>query len=205
MVASTTLILTIQASLPVNNLHELIELARQKPGELSYGSFGPGSVTHLDTEAFATAAGIKLLHVPYKGTADVVQAQMGGQISMAFGAIGPVMQLIASGKLRAIGVASMQRQPLVPDVPTLHEAGMPNFEARSWFGIAAPAGTPRAIIDKIAADARKIVSQPEYRKRFILEQGLEPFDLGPDQFAEYLVKDRAKYAQRIKNANVRLD
>ena len=99
----------------------------------------------------------------------------------------------------------MQRQPLVPDVPTLHEAGMPNFEARSWFGIAAPAGTPRAIIDKIAADARNIVSQPEYRKRSILDQGLEPFDLGPDQFAGYLVKDRAKYAERIKNANVRLD
>jgi tripartite-type tricarboxylate transporter receptor subunit TctC len=99
----------------------------------------------------------------------------------------------------------MQRQPLVPDIPTLHEAGMPNFEARSWFGIAVPAGTPRAVIDKIAADARKIVSQPEYRKRFILDQGLEPFDLGPDQFAEYLVKDRAKYAERIKNANVRLD
>jgi tripartite-type tricarboxylate transporter receptor subunit TctC len=205
MVASTTLILTIQASLPANNLRELIELAKRKPGELSYGSFGPGSVTHLDTEAFATAAGIKLLHVPYKGTADVVQAQMAGQISMAFGAIGPVVQLIGSGKLKAIGVASMQRQLLVPDIPTLHEAGMPNFEARSWFGIAVPAGTPRAVIDKIAADARKIVSQPEYRKRFILDQGLEPFDLGPDQFAEYLVKDRAKYAERIKNANVRLD
>ena len=97
MVASTTLILTVQASVPANNLRELIELAKQKPGELSYGSFGPGSVTHLDTESFATAAGIKLLHVPYKGTADVVQAQMGGQISMAFGAIGPVMQLIGSG------------------------------------------------------------------------------------------------------------
>jgi len=205
MVASTTLILTIQASLPANDLRELIELAKRKPGELSYGSFGPGSVTHLDTEAFATAAGIKLLHVPYKGTADVVQAQMAGQISMAFGAIGPVVQLIGSGKLKAIGVASMQRQLLVPDIPTLHEAGMPNFEARSWFGIAVPAGTPRAIIDKIAADARKIVLQPEYRKRFILDQGLEPFDLGPDQFAEYLVKDRAKYAERIKNANVRLD
>jgi tripartite-type tricarboxylate transporter receptor subunit TctC len=205
MVASTTLILTVQASLPANNLRELIELAKRKPGDLSYGSFGPGSVTHLDTEAFATAAGIKLLHIPYKGTADVVQAQMGGHISMAFGAIGPVVPLIASGKLKAIGVASMQRQPLVPDIPTLHEAGMPNFEARSWFGNAVPAGTPRAVIDKIAADARKIVSQPEYRKRFILDQGLEPFDLGPDQFAEYLVKDRAKYAQRIKNANVRLD
>lgn len=205
MVASTTLIVTVNAALPANNLRELIDLAKKKPGELSYGSFGPGSVTHLDTEAFATATGIKLLHVPYKGTADVVQAQMANQISMAFGAIGPVMGLIKSGKLKAIGVASLQRQPLVPDVPTLHESGLPNFEARSWFGIAAPAGTPRPLIEKIAADVRKIAAQPEYRKKYILDQGLDVLDMGPDQFAEYLVKDRAKYAQRIKNANVRLD
>src|SRR5437763_16008781 len=99
----------------------------------------------------------------------------------------------------------MQRQPLVPDIPTLHEAGMPNFQARSWFGIAVPAGTPRASIDKIAADAREIVTQPEYRKRFLLDQGLQPGHLGPDQVAEYLIKARPHYAQRIKNPNVPLD
>ena len=205
MIASTTLILTVKSALPVNNMQELLELAKRKPGEVSYGSFGAGSVTHLDTEAFATAAGVKLLHVPYKGTADVVQAQMAGQLDMAFGAIGPVLPLIKSGKLRPIAVASLQRQSLVPDVPTVSESGIPGFEARSWFGIAAPAGTPRPVIEKIAADVRKVVSQPEYRKKYILDQGLDVFDLGPDQFAEYLVKDRAKYAQRVKNANVRLD
>ena len=205
MVASTTLILTVASGLPANNVRELVALAKSKPGELSYGSFGPGSVTHLDTEAFATATGIKLLHVPYKGTADVVQAQMANQITMAFGAIGPVMGLIKSGKLKPLGVASLQRQPLVPDVPTLNESGVRGFEARSWFGIAAPAGTPRSVIDKIAADVRKVAAQPEYRKKYIMDQGLDVFDMGPDQFAEFLVKDRAKYAQRIKNADVRLD
>jgi tripartite-type tricarboxylate transporter receptor subunit TctC len=204
-VASTTLILTTNSSVPASNLAELLALARQKPGELSYGSFGPGSVTHLDTEAFATAAGIKLLHVPYKGTADVVQALSAGQISMALGAIGPVVPHLRAGKMKAIAVASMQRQPLVPEVPTFHEAGIPNFEARSWFALAAPAGTPRAVVERIAADVLKVVAQPEYRKRFVLDQGLEPFELGPDQFAQYLAKDRAKYAERIKNANVRLD
>ena len=204
-VATTTLILTISSSLPPNSMQELIDLAKRKPGELSYGSFGPGSVTHLDTEAFASAAGVKLLHVPYKGTADVVQAQIGGQISMAFGAVGPVVPHIRAGKLKPIAVASLQRHPLLPEVPTVHESGIPNFEARSWFAIAVPAGTPRAVVDKIAADVRKVVAQPEYRKKFIVDQGLEPLDLGPDQFAEYLAKDRAKYAQRIKNANVRLD
>jgi tripartite-type tricarboxylate transporter receptor subunit TctC len=204
-VASTTLILTTNSSVPASNLAELLALARQKPGELSYGSFGPGSVTHLDTEAFATAAGIKLLHIPYKGTADVVQALSAGQISMALGAIGPVVPHLRAGKMKAIAVASMQRQPLVPEVPTFHEAGIPNFEARSWFALAAPAGTPRAVVERIAADVLKVVAQPEYRKRFVLDQGLEPFELGPDQFAQYLAKDRAKYAERIKNANVRLD
>ena len=204
-VASTTLILTTHASVPANNLAELVALAKQKPGELSYGSFGAGSVTHLDTEAFASAAGIKLLHVPYKGTADVVQALTAGQISMALGAIGPVVPHIRAGKMKPIAVASMKRQPLVPDVPTFHEAGVPNFEARSWFAIAAPAGTPRVTVERIAADVLKVVGQPEYRKRFVLDQGLEPFELGPDEFAAHLTKDRAKYAQRIKNANVRLD
>jgi tripartite-type tricarboxylate transporter receptor subunit TctC len=204
-VASTTLILTTNSSVPASNLAQLLALARQKPGELSYGSFGPGSVTHLDTEAFATAAGIKLLHIPYKGTADVVQALSAGQISMALGAIGPVVPHLRAGKMKAIAVASMQRQPLVPEVPTFHEAGIPNFEARSWFALAAPAGTPRAVVERIAADVLKVVAQPEYRKRFVLDQGLEPFELGPDQFAQYLAKDRAKYAERIKNANVRLD
>jgi tripartite-type tricarboxylate transporter receptor subunit TctC len=93
----------------------------------------------------------------------------------------------------------------VPDVPTFHEAGLANFEARSWFAIAAPAGTARPVVEKIAADVLKVVGQPEYRKRFVLEQGLEPFELGPMEFAAFLEKDRAKYAQRIKNANVRLD
>jgi tripartite-type tricarboxylate transporter receptor subunit TctC len=204
-VASTTLILTTSSSVPANNLAELIALAKQKPGELSYGSFGPGSVTHLDTEALAAAAGIQLLHVPYKGTADVVQALAAGQISMALGAIGPVVPHIRGGKMKPIAVASMQRQPLVPDVPTFHEAGIPNFEARSWFALAAPAGTPRPVVERIAADVLRVVSQPEYRKRFVLDQGLEPFELGPDEFAAFLIKDRAKYAQRIKNANVRLD
>jgi tripartite-type tricarboxylate transporter receptor subunit TctC len=156
-------------------------------------------------EAFATAAGIKLTHVPYKGTADVVQAELAGQISMALGAIGPVVGHIRSGKLKAVAVASLKRQPLVPDVPTFDEAGIAKFEARSWFALAAPAGTPRPVVERIAADVLKVVGQPEYRQRYVLDQGLEPLELGPDQFREYLAQDRAKYAQRIKNANVRLD
>jgi tripartite-type tricarboxylate transporter receptor subunit TctC len=203
-IATTTLILLAPASLPANNLPELVALAKKSPGKLTYGSIGPGSVTHLDAEAFATAAGIKLVHVPYKGTGEVVPALVAGQIDMALSAIGPSLPHIRSGKMKALAVAQPQRSALVPDVPTFAEAGIP-FEAKSWFAIAAPAGTPRQIVDRIAADVQRVVEQQEYRDKYVTGMGLDAFVQGPDQFAAFLAKDREKYAQRVKNANVRLD
>lgn len=203
-VATTTLILVTRADLPASSVADLVKLSKEKPGQLTYGSIGPGSVTHLDAEAFATAAGIKLTHVPYKGTGEVLPALAGGQVDMAWTAIGTAVPLIKSGKLKALGVASPKRSALLPDVPTFAEAGIP-FEARSWFAIAVPASTPRPVIDRIAADVRKVVDTPEYREKYVAGLGLEPFPLGPDQFAAFLAEDRAKYAQRVKNANVKLD
>jgi len=203
-VASTTLILLQPPTPAINTLQDLLAAARAKPDALSYGSIGPGSVTHLDAEAMATAAGIKLVHVPYKGTGEVVPALLNGQINMALSAIGPSLGLIRQGKLKALAIASPQRSKLLPDVPTFNEAGL-KFEARSWFALAAPAGTPRAIVDRIAADTRKVVDAPEYTDKFIVGMGLDPFPLGPDQFAAYLVKDRESYAARVKNAKVKLD
>jgi len=203
-VATTTLILVVPASLPVNNLKELIALAKQKGGTLTYGSIGPGSVTHLDAEAFATASGIKLTHVPYKGTGEVIPALLNGQIDMTLTAIGPSIPHIRSGKFKALAVASQTRYPVLPDVPTFAEAGLP-FEARSWFMVAAPAGTPKPVIDKIAADVKRVVETPEYRQKFIDAMGMEPFNLGPAELEVFLQKDRAKYAERVKNANVKLD
>jgi len=203
-IATTTLILLVPASLPANNLPELIALAKKNPGKLTYGSIGPGSVTHLDAEAFASAAGIKLTHVPYKGTGEVVPALLAGQIDMALSAIGPSLPHIRSGKMKALAVAQPQRSALVPDVPTFAEGGVP-FEAKSWFAIAVPAGTPRPVIDRIAAEVKRVVEQPEYRDKYITGMGLDAFSLGPDQFAAFLAKDREKYAQRVKLANVRLD
>ena len=203
-IATTTLILLAPASLPANSLPELVALAKKTPGKLTYGSIGPGSVTHLDAEAFATAAGIKLVHVPYKGTGEVVPALVAGQIDMALSAIGPSLPHIRSGKMKALALAQPQRSALVPDVPTFAEAGIP-FEAKSWFALAAPAGTPRPIIDRIAADVKRVVEQQEYRDKYVTGMGLDTFVLGPDQFAAFLAKDREKYAQRVKNANVRLD
>ncbi|HTO51630.1 MAG TPA: tripartite tricarboxylate transporter substrate binding protein [Burkholderiales bacterium] len=203
-IATTTLILLVPASLPANNLRELIAMAKKDPGKLTYGSIGPGSVTHLDAEAFASAAGIKLTHVPYKGTGEVVPALLAGQIDMALSAIGPSLPHIRSGKMKALAVAQPQRSALVPEVPTFAEGGVP-FEAKSWFAIAVPAGTPRPVIDRIAADVKRVVEQPEYREKYITGMGLDAFSLGPDEFAAFLAKDREKYAQRVKLANVRLD
>jgi tripartite-type tricarboxylate transporter receptor subunit TctC len=203
-VATTTLILVVPASLPVNNLKELIALAKQKNGTLTYGSIGPGSVTHLDAEAFATAAGVKLTHVPYKGTGEVIPALLNGQIDMTLTAIGPSLPHIRSGKFKALAVASQGRYPVLPDVPTFAEAGLP-FEARSWFMVAVPSSTPKAVVDRIAADVRRVVETPEYREKFINAMGMEPLNLGPAELTTFLEKDRAKYAERVKNANVRLD
>lgn len=127
-----------------------------------------------------------------------------GQIDMTLTAIGPSLPHIRSGKFKAIAVASQQRYGLLPDVPTFAEAGLP-FEARSWFMVAAPAGAPRPLVDRIAADVKRVVGTQEYREKFIDAMGLEPFNLGPDELASFLQKDRAKYAERVKNANVRLD
>jgi tripartite-type tricarboxylate transporter receptor subunit TctC len=203
-VATTTLILVTRADLPAKTLAELVTAGKKKAGEFTYGSIGPGSVTHLDAEAFATAAGAKFTHVPYKGTGEVIPALMSGQVDIAMTAIGAAVPHIKSGKMKALAVASAKRSPLLPDVPTFAEAGIP-FEARSWFMVAAPSSTPRPVIDRIAADVRRVVDTPEYREKFVLGLGLESFTLGPDQLAEFLVADRAKYAQRVKNANVKLD
>jgi tripartite-type tricarboxylate transporter receptor subunit TctC len=202
---TTTTVLIATPSLPANNLPELLALAKKKPGELTYGTFGLGSATHLDTEAFASTAGVKFTHVPYKGIADVIPAVMSGQINMALSGMPPALPHIRSGKLKAIAFAGAQRSALLPDVPTFAEGGIPNFEARSWFGLVAPAGTPRAVIDKIAGDVAKVLAQPEFREKFVTGVGLEPLVQNPEQFAEFLRKDREKYAVRVKNVNVKLD
>jgi len=198
-------VLVANVSLPAASLRELIALAKQKPGEINYGTFGPGSKTHIDTEALGLLAGIKFTHVPYKGIAEVVPALLAGQIHIALAGVQPVLANVRSGKLRAIAMASPQRSPALPDVPTFAEAGMPEFESRSWFGLVVPAGTPRNIIDRIAADVGRVSSAKEFQDKFVVGVGLESRLLMPEQFAEMLKADRATYAQRVKNVGVRLD
>ena len=183
----------------------MIAAAKAKPGEVSYGTYGAGSKAHIDSEAFARQAGISLLHVPYKGVADVVPALLGSQIQIAITGVPPVLQLVQSGQIRALAIAAPKRAALLPNVPTFTEAGLKDFNASAWFGLVAPAGTPRAVVDKIAGDVSKIIVRPEFQKKFISGVGLELLNQGPDQFAAFLQKDRQAYAAHIKNINVKLD
>jgi len=201
----TTNILVAHNGFAPNSMQELIALARAQPGAINYGSFGLGSSTHLDTEAFASQAGIKLNHIPYKGIAEVLPAIVSGQIQIAISGIPPALGLIRQGRVKALALAGPQRSRLLPDLPTAAEAGAPGLESVSWFGLFVPAGTPRPVIERIAADVGRVISAPAFQEKFISGVGLELLNQPADQFAERIRADRKKGAARVKNVNVRLD
>ncbi|MES2400428.1 MAG: tripartite tricarboxylate transporter substrate binding protein [Pseudomonadota bacterium] len=204
-VAATLEVLVASDSFKGRTVADLIAQAKAKPGQITYGSYGPGSKAHLDAEDFSRAAGVKLNHIPYKGVADVMGALTSGQIDVAFTGMPPAITMVKGGKVRALGIAAAQRSKLLPDAPTMAEAGVPNFESSAWFGLIAPAGTPKAVVDRIAADVARVISRPDFQDKFISGVGLELLNQGPQKFADFLAKDRAAYAQSVKNVNVKLD
>lgn len=201
--AQLTDLLVAAPQLPANTLQELIAYARANPGKLNYGSFGVGSITHVDAEAMAAAAGVTFTHVPYKGIADVLPALMGGQIQMAFSAVPPALPLVRQGRIKAIAYGGRQRSAVLPNVPTFIEAGLPGFESWTWSGLLAPAATPRAVIDKIAADVGTVLAMPEIRAKYYDSVGMEMLYLGPDKFAELLREDRANFAKQVRLVGLR--
>ena len=204
-VAETLEVLVAGPAFKGNTLADLIAEAKANPGKVTYGTYGPGSKAHIDAEAFAKATGVKLLHVPYKGVADVVPALMGGQVHIAFTGVPPVAQVVKGGQLRAIAIAAPKRSTTLPQVPTFAEVGLPNFHSSAWFGLVAPAGTPRAVIDKVAQDVSRIIVQPDFQAKYLTGVGLELLNQGPDAFAEFLKKDRATYQAYLKDLGVKLD
>jgi tripartite-type tricarboxylate transporter receptor subunit TctC len=203
-VVQTSQVLVANPGLQANTLTQLIELARSNPGGINYGTFGAGSITHLDTEAFAAAAGIKLTHIPYKGIAEVLPAVAAGQIQIALSGIPPMLPLARQGRIKVLGAMTPQRVPVLPDVPTFGESGY-QLVSSSWFALFAPAGTPRSVIDKIAADVGRVISQKDFDDRFISGVGLELINQGPDQLAATVAADRVKYQAYVKAVNVKLD
>jgi tripartite-type tricarboxylate transporter receptor subunit TctC len=198
LVASGPGMLVTHPSLPVRNLKELIALAKAKPGALSYGSAGAGAPTsHLGMELLKSTAGIDIVHVPYKSMAPALIDVLGGQIHMSMPTVNVVLPHIRSGRLRAIGVSSLQRSPTAHDVPTLAEAGMPGYEAINWFAILGPSGIPAAIAEKVHADTAEALKAPDFRDR-IAAAGMEPKSMGPTELAAYIKTEIVKWGKAVK-------
>jgi len=202
--ASTEQLLVLHPSVPANTLQEFIALARSKPGQLNFASAGTGNTNHLANELFNMIAGIKMQHIPYKGSGPAVIDLVGGQLQSSFHAIIAVLSHVKSGKLKALAVSGERRSAALPQVPTFTEAGLPGVEARVWYGILAPAGTPKEIINKLSTEIARIIPTPDYRER-VAGVGMEPFAAAPEQFAALMRADMARYAKVIKTANIKIE
>ncbi len=194
-------IVAVTPSLPVATLQDLIGYAKANPTKVFYGSSGPGSASHLSGELFAGLTQTKLTHVPYKGMGQAVQDLMGGQVNVMFGPPPVLLPHVKSGKLKALAVASRERSPLYPDIPTAAEAGVAGFDAGAWYGLLAPAATPREVIAKISAESARALQKPEIVQA-LAGIGATPIGSRPDEFARHLQADIAKWDDLLKKAGV---
>lgn len=197
-------ILAVHPSLPVRNVTELVKLAKAKPGEINYGSVGPGSPQHLGMELLKSMAGVNLTHIPYKGTAPALTDLISGQISVMFNSMPSVLPHVKSGRLRGIAVGSGRRSPAAPDIPTVAEAGYKGYQYVTWYALLAPAAVPKDIIAKVNADAVKALSQPELANR-LASQGAEPSPGTPEALAKFWRDEYEGWVKVIKSANLKLN
>jgi tripartite-type tricarboxylate transporter receptor subunit TctC len=203
LVAMVPNILVVNNALPVKTVKELIAYAKANPGKLSYGSPGLGSTAHLSMELFKSMTGTNMIHVPYKGSAGVMADVMSGQIALTMDNIPPYLPQVKAGKLRALAVSPAKRTPAAPDIPTVAEAGVPGYDSGAWFGLVAPAGTPKPIVDKLAAETQRILKLPDVRER-ISALGAEVVGDSPEEFNAFMKSELAKWAKVIKDAKVEL-
>lgn len=204
MYASVPYVFAVNPSLPVNNIKELIALAKAKPGTLNFASSGNGGSPHLCGELFKVMAGVDMVHVPYQGAAIAMTDVLGGRVPMICTGATALSAHIKSGRVRAIGGAGLKRSPLMPDLPTISEQGLAGFEVNSWTGLLAPAKTPELIIRRLYETVANIVNS-EDMKNYLASVGAEPALMDPRAFAAYLKADTAKWAKVVKAANLKLD
>ena len=204
LVAMVPNVLAVNPQVPARTIGELVALAKAKPGTLTSSSGGTGSAAHLAIEYFKLATGTDITHVPYKGTAPAVTDLLGGQVTMTMTGLPPLIEHIRAGKLRALGVASNARLPQIPDVPTIAEAGVPGFEATQWYGVVTPARTPGAIVDRLAAEIRRSLAQPELKARLEAE-GAQPANMGPAEFQGLIRAEIERWAKVIRAAHIQPD
>jgi tripartite-type tricarboxylate transporter receptor subunit TctC len=191
------LLMVIHPSVPAKDLKEFIALAKKDPGKLNYASSGPGTPYHMAGELFKAMSGTNIQHVPHKASGDARNSVIGGHVQMMFDAITTMTENAKAGQVRIMGTTGVQRSALLPDVPTVAEAGVPGYEATIWLGIMAPAKTPKPVIDKLNAEIRKAMAKPEV-KVALAKQGAVPMDMSPAEFEAYLKKDIEKWANVVK-------
>lgn len=198
-------VLVVNPALPVKSVRELVALAKSRPGELSYASAGTGGTGHMAAELFSRQAGIRMLHVPYKGNAQAIVDVISGQVTMMFDQVSTSAPHVRAGKLRALAVTSLKRSPLFPDLPTLDESGLRGFEDITFNGLVAPAGTPREILVRLNAEVAKAVAAPELRRRF-LDLGVElTASASPEVFMAYIQAEFVKKAKLAREAGIRIE
>ncbi len=203
LLGTAPLILCATNTLAANSVKELVDLAKAKPGQLTFASSGIGAAAHLTSELLMTTTGIKMVHVPYKGTAPALQDLMGGQISLMMDTPSSLLPQVRAGKIKALGMASEKRVAIAPEVPTLIEGGVP-VVGGTWVGLLAPAGTPRAVVERLALAAGNAVRKPEINERFV-QLGIDPVGSSAPEFTRFLRAEVAKWAKVIKDANVKID
>ena len=198
------LVMVVHPSVPANSLKEFINLAKSKPKALNYASSGPGTPYHMAGELFKAMAGVDIVHVPYKGSAGARTDVLGGQVEMMFDAITTMAPQVRAGKVKALGTTGTTRSTVLPEVPTISEAGVPGYEATIWLGIMAPTGTPKPILDKLNAAITKIVQRPEVKEEWG-KQGAVPMVMTTGEFAQFLREDIDKWAKVVKFSGAKVD
>ena len=201
LVAELPLVLLVNSELPIKTTKEYMEMARAKPGEVTYASAGNGSSTQLAASIFESATGTKLMHIPYKGGGPAMADVMAGQVNSTFLTVLESGPAVKSGKVRPIAVTSASRSPAMPNLPTIAESAIPGYASISWIGLLAPTGVPKAIVDKIAKDVADVVNSPEVKQRFI-DQGATPIGSTPSQFQAMIDSEKAKYRKIITEKNI---
>jgi len=203
-VLSAPQVVVVREGLPVKTMAELIAFAKKEPGKVTYASSGNGSLQHVTGAMIEQQAGVQLTHVPYKGTGPALQDLLGAQVDLTFGTPPPYMQFIQSGKLRALAVTGKTRLPSLPNVPTAAEAGLPKLDATSWFGVFAPAKTPRPIVDRLTAEIAKILATPAFQQK-AAEQGAAADYMAPEAFGKFVDAESKRWSEIVKSSKIEAD
>ena len=201
----TGALIVVPANFPASTIGEFIAAAKEKPGALNFGSWGVAGVNHLEAEQFAAFSGISLTHVPYKGAAELTRALLSNDVQIAFHSAGVVVAQIKRGQLKALAYTGAARAPLLTEVPTLAEAGLPGFETNRWLGIVGPAAMPRAIIQKIATDSQKVLAQPAFVDKQVIGMGFEVYGLPPESFAKLIEDTRRTTGALLKRLKLQVN